>query len=96
MILEGSENNGEDTPICVRAHIIQIVTDKARNKRLNVYKIKQVTDSIQIDYPFWSSYFPHLSFAFPATLSASSATLSAISAPASTALSPRSTAFLSA
>ncbi len=83
MILEGSENNGEDTPICVRAHIIQIVTDKARNKRLNVYKIKQVTDS-------------HLSFAFPATLSASSATLSAISAPASTALSPRSTAFLSA
>lgn len=46
MILEGSENNGEDTPICVRAHIIQIVTDKAKNKRLNVYKIKQVTDSI--------------------------------------------------
>ena len=46
LILEGSENNGEDTPICVRAHIIQIVTDKARNKRLNVYKIKQVTDSI--------------------------------------------------
>ena len=33
-------------PICVRAHIIQIVTDEARNKRLNVYKIKQVTDSI--------------------------------------------------
>ena len=46
MILEGSENNGEDTPKCVRAHIIQIVTDEARYKRLNVYKIKQVTDSI--------------------------------------------------
>ena len=46
MILEGSENNGEDTPIFVRAQIIQIVTDEARNKILYVYKIKQVTDSI--------------------------------------------------
>lgn len=45
-ILEGSENNGEYTPICVRAHIIQIMTDEARNKRLYIYKTKQVTDSI--------------------------------------------------
>lgn len=46
IFFEGSENNGEDTPICVRAHIIQLMTDEVRNKRQNVYKIKRVTHSI--------------------------------------------------